>query len=162
MIIIDAFNLTYKFPELEEMMSKGQLTAARKGLIEKIKAYLKSKKENLKLVIDGKKKPSDLTAQEKIGGIEIYYSQDFSADFLIKEFVKSSPNPKMLTVVTSDKEIITFVKKFRAKIIKSEDFAKIITQVIAKQTFPPPKLEKEINPKVSKEEVCYWEKIFKK
>ncbi|MFC1671116.1 RNA-binding protein, partial [Spirochaetota bacterium] len=86
-------------------------------------------------------------------------SHDLSADHIIKGLIKKDPNPKMTTVVTSDNGIIFFVKPFRSKLIKSEDFALLLQKTIedSKVTIKP---EKEENPELSDEEISYWEKIF--
>ena len=158
-ILIDGFNLIYKFPDLEEMMYKGQLSNARKGLLDRLKEYQKIKKPIIRVVFDGKKEPSHSIRTEKIGTIDVYYSQDYSADFLIKEFIKKDPNPKMSTVVTSDKDIIFYINRFRAKSITSEKFAEIIKKTIESfyEEITP---EKEEDPLVTEEEISFWEKMF--
>jgi len=161
MILIDAFNLIYKFPDLEELMYNNQLFEARQGLIKKISLYHqhRKKKEQIKIIIDGKKKPSDATKKENISNLEIFYSHDYSADFLIKNMIQKGLNPKMITVVTSDKDILKFAKSFKTKMIKSEKFSDLVNLAIAKIT-EPLKPEKETNPKISAEEISYWEKEF--
>src|SRR5512137_227387 len=101
-LLIDGFNLMYKFPDLEEKMLRGQLNDARAGLLDRLKEFQKIKKSQIRVVFDGKKNPSHNVRSERIGTIDVYYSLDYSADFLIKEFIKKDPNPKMSTVVTSD------------------------------------------------------------
>jgi len=160
-LLIDGFNLIYKFPELEELMYRGKLNDARKGLINILREYQHIKKSHIRIVFDGKKKPSDPTRSEKSGPMELFYSQDYSADHLIKEFIKKDPNPKMTTVITSDKEIIFYVNRFRAQVQKSEDFAVIIKKTIEEyRTNHIP--EKEEDPLLSEEEISFWEKMFKK
>ena len=103
-LLIDGFNLIYKFPDLEEKMLRGMLDDARAGLLDRLKEFQKLKKSRIRIVFDGTKGPSRRTRTERIGTIDVYYSLDYSADFLIKEFIKKDPNPKMTTVVTSDKD----------------------------------------------------------
>lgn len=159
-ILIDGFNLIYKFPELEELMYLNCLEEARKGLLNILKDYERIKKTQILVVFDGKKQPSDNLKSEKVGTIDVYYSLDYSADFLIKEFTKKNQNPRMITVITSDKDITLFVKRFKAKVIKSESFAEHIKKAIEeseKETLQ----EKEDNPEITEEDISYWEKIFK-
>ena len=40
-ILIDGFNLIYKFPDLEALMYEERLNDARKGLLSKLKEYQK-------------------------------------------------------------------------------------------------------------------------
>ena len=88
--LIDGFNLIYKFPHLEEMMYRNELNRARKGLIDILKRFEHIKKAEIRVVFDGKKNQGDNTEQEHSGKIKIYYSLDYSADHLIKEFGDAS------------------------------------------------------------------------
>lgn len=159
-LLIDGFNLIYKFPDLEEKMYQNLLNEARQGLLEKLKEYQKIKKAKIRVVFDGKKAPSVEKKSERIGSIDVYYSLDYSADFLIKQFIKKDINPRMTTVVTSDKDIIFYVNRFRAKVQTSENFACHLNETI--EEFYSQKVpEKEDNPVLSKEEISFWERLFK-
>jgi predicted RNA-binding protein with PIN domain len=164
-LIIDGFNLIYKFPELEAMMYYGQLNPARSGLLEKLKEYQRIKKPAIRVVFDGKKDKSIETASEKIGKIDVYYSLDYSADYLIKQFIKKDINPKMVIVITSDKDIINYVTRRGAKNITSEKFAETVNAVL-EESRQEKEFNQEIclkeNPSVSDEEISYWVKIFRK
>ena len=159
--LIDGFNAIYKFPDLEEMMYRGDLLAARQGFLEKLREYQKINKTKFRVVFDGKKLPSSGITSERFGTIDVYYSLDYSADHLIKEFIKKDPNPKMSTVVTSDKDIQFFVNRFRARIMTSEKFADLLTKAFeeaASESLP----EKEDDPRVSDDEISFWERMFRK
>lgn len=158
-LLIDGFNLIYKFPDLEEMMYRSALIEARRGLLTRLKEYKKIKKGKIRVVFDGKKEPSANLKSETIGSIDVYYSLDYSADFLIKEFIKKDVNPKMTTVVTSDKDIIFYVNRFKAKIMTSEEFAAHLEKTITPdddESIP----EKEDNPVLSNDEIDFWQKLF--
>ncbi len=92
-ILIDGFNLIYKFPELEGMMYQGRLSDARIGLLNKLKEYRRITKSKITVVFDGKKDQSFEVKSEKVQSIDVYYSLDYSADFLIKQFIKKDLNP---------------------------------------------------------------------
>ncbi len=159
-LLIDGFNLIYKFPDLEACMYESNLDGAKKGLINKLKEYKAiRKKEKIRIVFDGKKKPSDSTRVEKSGPIEIFYSHELSADYLIKQFIKQDKNPRMVTVVTSDKDIIFYVNRFRAKVMTSEDFAAMWNKTI-EEHYTSRVPEKDENPEISEDEVKFWEKMF--
>ncbi|MCU0849238.1 MAG: NYN domain-containing protein [Spirochaetes bacterium] len=160
-LLIDGFNLIYKFPDLEEKMYFGLLAEARNGLLEKLKEYQRIKKPQIRVVFDGKKEPSKDTKSEKSGSIDIYYSHDYSADYLIKEFIKKDLNPRMTTVVTSDKDIIFFVKRFRTGVMTSERFADLVNRTIEEDK-KPREPEKEDDPLVTEDEVSFWERLFRK
>ncbi len=159
--LIDGFNLIYKIPHLEELMYRNELNEARRGLIELLNQYQHIKKAEIKVIFDGKKNPGNSLEKEQIGEIRIFYSHDFSADYVIKEFIKIDMNPRMTSVVTSDKEIIFYVNRFKAPVIKSEDFARMMQEAIANfnRVYTP---EKEENPELSDDEISFWEKMFDK
>lgn len=159
--LIDGFNLLYKFPECEELMYQRRLADARNVLLNKLKEFVKITRKTVRIVFDGKKQESLDIRSEKVGTIDVYYSLDYSADFLIKEFVKKDLNPRMTTVITSDNGIIFYVTRFRVKIMKSEEFADFVTKTIDEsrvEQLP----EKEDNPVLSDDEVKFWEGLFKK
>lgn len=158
-LLIDGFNLIYKFPDLEEKMLRGLLEEARAGLLDRMKEFQKIKKSRIRIVFDGKKRRSENVHSEKIGTIDVYYSLDYSADFLIKEFIKKDPNPKMTTVITSDKDILFYVNRFSAKTMTSEKFADFVVKTIQEQ-YEEHIPEKEDNPSLSDEEISFWERIF--
>lgn len=159
--LIDGFNLLYKFPDLEELMYQGKLNEARRGLLQKLKEFQKLKKARLRVVFDGKKEPSSAVRSERMGTIDIYYSIDYSADHLIKEFIKKDLNPRMSTVVTSDKDILFYVNRFRAKTMTSEVFADFVNDTFREEEDKETP-EKEDNPVLSSEELSFWEKLFRK
>ena len=158
-LLIDGFNLIYKFPDLEEKMLRGELNDARAGLLDRLKEFQKIRKSQIRVVFDGKKNPSHNIRSEKVGRIDVYYSLDYSADFLIKEFIKKDPNPKMSTVVTSDKDILFYVNRFKAKTMTSEKFADFVTKTI-EEHYTEVLPENEDNPDVSDEEISFWERLF--
>jgi len=159
--LIDGFNLIYKFPDLERMMYQNRLSDARRGLLTKLKEYQSITKAKITVVFDGKKDVSLEINKEKVQSIDVYYSLDYSADFIIKQFVKKDINPRMTTVVTSDKDIIDFVFRFKAKVKTSEEFFKQYNETIESylNIIEP---EKDENLNLSEEEIYYWEEQFKK
>ncbi len=158
-ILIDGFNLMYKFSETDEHMHRGELAIAMNKMISIAGDYAKSAKKDLTIIFDGKKNEGDPVKNEKKKGIKIEYSHDLSADFLIMQKIKKDKEPKMITVVTSDNEILFFLNRFHTPSIKSEDFAEII-----KAEFAEPEViisEKDENVKLNEDEVSFWEKMFK-
>ncbi len=159
-LLIDAFNLIYKFPELEERMYRGQLTEARRGLLELL-LRLRSvwgRPLVVHVFFDGKKKSGDETRREAVSGMETYFSCDLSADHLIKEYIKRSPSPGELTVVSSDKDVLLFARKHRCRFRTSEDFAAWADSVLQPKTEPVP--EKSDRPQLSEGEVDEWLRLF--
>ena len=159
-ILIDGFNLIYKFPELEGLMYQGKLLEARAGLLNILKKFQNITKSNITVVFDGKKDVSVELRKETVKSIDVYYSLEYSADFLIKQFIKQDLNPKMTTVVTSDKDIIDYVKRFKTKVKTSEEFSAEINKTV-EDYLASLEPEKDENPVLNDEEVSFWEKLFK-
>ncbi|HOD13235.1 MAG TPA: NYN domain-containing protein [Spirochaetota bacterium] len=162
MFLIDGFNLIYKFPDLEEKMLRGQLDDARAGLLDRLKEYQRIKKARIRVVFDGKKGVAGEVRSETVGSIDVYYSLDYSADFLIKQFIKKDLNPRSATVVTSDKDILFYVNRFSARTMTSEKFAEHVTRTIIEEAESRDLPEKEHDPVVSDEEISFWERLFNK
>lgn len=160
-LLIDGFNLIYKFPDLEALMYEHKLTEARKGLLDKLKEYMKITGIRVRVVFDGKKNHSIQITRESVGTIDVYYSLEYSADYLIKQFIKNDPSPRNVTVITSDKDIIGYVSRFKAKVKTSEEFAKQLNMTY-KNWLEEQEPEKDDNPVVTEDEVSFWENLFKR
>jgi len=160
-LVIDAFNAIYKFPELEENMYRGELEKARKGLLRiLIKIQNKWKRPlEVHLFFDGKKRRGVEIIKENSSGIAIYYSQDLSADYLIKEYIKRSANPGQLRIISSDKDIREFARKHRCQRQTSEEFATWAEEILSQNR---EKKEKSQDPVLTESEIEYWQRIFKK
>ncbi len=152
--LVDAFNLIYKFPELEEHMARGQLPEAMNGITELLAQYKQSRESatnkprsakpgggksktrrrqiatELHLFFDGKRKRGDETRRSTHAGMQLYYSQDLSADHLIREFIGRHPTPADITVVSTDKQIREFARLHKCKRVLSEEFAEAVLGAI--------------------------------
>jgi predicted RNA-binding protein with PIN domain len=159
--LIDGFNLMYKFPDLEALLYEDRLNEARSGLLAILKRFSKIANKPVSVVFDGKKEPSLTITRERFSSIDVFYSLDYSADYLIKQFIKKDNNPRMTTVVTSDKDIIGFVTKFKAKVMKSEEFAEHVNRVF-REWEESRVQEKDPDPVLSDDEIGFWENMFRK
>ncbi len=158
-ILIDGLNLLYKFPDLLELMYLKKLSEARERLLEILNDYVGIINIYIRVVFDGKKNHGLDIKTECNGAIEVYYSQQYTADHLIKQFIKNNLQPKLTTVVTSDKDILKYVKKHKSKIMTSENFADHINNTLnppVKEELP----EAKLNPELSEEEISLWENHF--
>lgn len=160
--LIDAFNLSYKFPDIELLMYKGNHPAARESLLKLFHSFrMKSKKApEVHLFFDGKKEPGNDTKKEVRSDMNLYYSHDMSADHLIKEFIKRFAYPGELLVVSSDKEVKQFAKKHKCHVKASEEFEQELTRLLQDPVEEEIQPGTEENPEVSREEILYWRKIF--
>jgi predicted RNA-binding protein with PIN domain len=160
-LVVDGFNLIYKFPHLEQMMYENQLEDARKGLVSILQRYnLKRKTVKIHLFLDGRKEKSSPVREDNVEKIHIHYSLDEKADFIIKDFIKKNPSPQNLFVVSSDKDIILYSKRYGCKSYKSEEFASMLNSLFHKEEDVQEnddRIHRTLNPS----EMQYWANLFR-
>ncbi|MEM7184222.1 MAG: NYN domain-containing protein, partial [Spirochaetota bacterium] len=135
LLIIDGFNLIYKFPELEVCMYENRLQEARLGLLARVQKY-RMKKGNTEVIafFDGRKEKGSVVETDDYQGITIRYSHELKADVLIKKYVKTCLSRGNVLTVTSDKDILFHCRKYGIPTNTSEDFAKKMNDVILPKT----------------------------
>ncbi len=118
--IIDGNNLIGKIPTLWKMQQK-EKQSSREGLVFQLEKYFFYKKIKVSLHFDGHE-------NNHIGakGIKIIYSNNTIADNKIKDEISFSNNPKLITVISSDMNVLDFARVNSCSIIKSEVFAREI------------------------------------
>lgn len=159
-LLIDAFNLIYKFDDLEDLMYAGHLARARQGLLEKLIASNALRKKPLEFIVfvDGKKMPGSEVRSDREGPIPVLYSHDLSADYLIRSYIEKSGRPRDFLVISSDKKIREHARASRCKSQASEDFAREIQNLL--KTKEEEGAEKQEN--LSADEIAYWARLFGK
>jgi len=159
-LLIDGNNLIYKFPHLEKFMYEKSMAGAREGLIQLMADYRSHVKnpDEILVFFDGRKNSDLNLLQEEIDEIHVYYSHADSADDLIKHYIKMSPVLSDLAVVTSDKDILFYAKRFKVKSYTSEQFAAQITEKLnSAETDKTDGAEV----KLDKQEISFWKKFMK-
>ncbi|MCP5064680.1 MAG: NYN domain-containing protein [Ignavibacteriae bacterium] len=139
--IIDGNNLIGKIPQIWNLQKKDK-QASRVRLVSLLQLYFSKKNVNVSLHFDG-------FAADAIpsGKLKIKYSNNKIADIIIKEEIDLSKNPKVLAIVSSDHNIQDYARVNSCTVIKSEDFAKQLSQ--KKDTAA----EEEINKSISNDEM---------
>ncbi len=163
-LIIDAFNVIYKFPDLEDAMLRNDLVAARKNLLKLLISFRKRWKKPLQMLVfvDGKKNPGDDTSSESIEEIQVFYSIDRSADYLIREYLKSVKSPGEIRVISSDKEVLYYARKFRCHAQSSEEFATWVSNTLMHREDRDGAMDPGENSRPSTDDVAYWQSVFSK
>lgn len=116
--IIDGNNLIGKNSNLFRMKDR-QL--AREKLVFIVDNYFSTRKVKVTICLDGFKNAAISTNHSKI-----IYSENKTADDIIKHIIESEKNPFNVTVVTSDRNLAQFASVCRCKVISSEEFSKNI------------------------------------
>jgi len=116
-------NLIYKFPDLAALLGESRLEDARQGLLTYLWEFYKETKMVEVLVFFDGKKSSDLSCfSESFEKMSVHYSHEKKADDLIIGYLTLAPIPSQCLVVSTDKEIINFARRVRAKRKTSEEF----------------------------------------
>lgn len=161
-LVVDGFNLIYKFPDLELYMYENNLIDARKGLFQKLLLFKKLKKiKEVHVFLDGKKEFGSPVEFEDLGSMYVYYSHELKADSHIKKFVRTHKSPSDLYVVTSDKEILFYSKKYNCRYYTSEEFYKLYQNFVLREDEREIETER-IYKNLNEEEIQEWLKFFRK
>ncbi|MGQ9644090.1 MAG: NYN domain-containing protein [Ignavibacterium sp.] len=114
--IIDGNNLIGKISSLKNLSDK---QIAREKLALLLEKYFQGRKVRVSLHFDGFE-----NIPIKISGVKIIYSQNRSADEMIKSEIEKIKNTKSVITVSSDTEVASFAKVCGCQIKSSESFYK--------------------------------------
>ena len=124
--IIDGNNLIGKISSLKKLHKKNKRQSAE-NLAFILGIFFSRKKSKVSLHFDG-------FESEKInaGGIKIFYSAKQTADERIKIEIEKSRNPRNIILVTSDNNLAEFGSVCSCRVIRGEDFSKLLFSDSAK------------------------------
>jgi predicted RNA-binding protein with PIN domain len=170
-IIIDGYNVIFKISELGYSTEKCDIEVLRNRLLALLEQYKEKRKHKLIVVFDGQGHGNSL--ETRAAGIDVVFSRhDLDADEEIKRMVSVSENPKHITVITSDRDIEQYVKKYGCKVVGPLAFYNDIKKKVArlqaagqedsrfKREEDDEPISKYLGP--SKSEARYWLKVFSK
>jgi predicted RNA-binding protein with PIN domain len=127
-ILIDGYNLIRNFPPLARV-EKADFSQGREKLLDWLSQYRRKIPNPITVVFDGGKGDALAEGRDIYKGIKILYSsQGQTADDIIKRLVKK--DGEKLLVVTSDQELGSYCRFFKAGWIRSEEFAHRIQEQI--------------------------------
>lgn len=163
-LLIDGFNLIYKFEHLHSLMNTSRLHEAMEGLLVQLDSFENKTGKVITVVFDGKKREGVNTQHENYRNLSVVYSLDKTADDIIMKHIKTCKTPADITVITSDKQIVSFVKRRGSKVMLSENFEKLLSATLNNnKVIEPEELpEKQSDVELSTEEISFWEKMFKR
>ena len=120
-IIIDAYNLMHKVTELRILLAQSQEICVD-TMIQKLRTHYFGMGVKCILVFDGfgqNKHESNIEVKFSKTGVGPDYG---NADGLIKHLIEKSKNPKLMKIVSSDREVSSFAKECGSRILTSESF----------------------------------------
>lgn len=99
---------------------------ARRLLLKKLAAFAKAKHARVTVVFDGEP-DHQVPDGSTFHGVKVLYAERGSdADSRIEHLVETSPDPRGLTVVTSDRHLAFLIRSRGAPVIRSGEFRKLI------------------------------------
>jgi len=120
-IIIDAYNLMHKVPEMQLLLKQSQDICVD-TMIQKLHGHYFGKGYKVILVFDGYgKNKHEQNIEVKFSKTDIGYDYGH-ADALIKHLVEKARNPKLVKVISSDRDVTFYAKECGAKIQTAETF----------------------------------------
>ena len=126
-VIVDGYNLKCADGQLDIP----NLETARERVIELLARYSASRGVEVIVVFDGGVEAAHLPRHRTIHGLEVIYSSPgSSADTEIKRMVSTLDNPHNSKVVTSDREIQKFARRFGAQVVSSRDFLREVREAM--------------------------------
>ncbi|TGK82359.1 twitching motility protein PilT [Leptospira noumeaensis] len=152
-------NLMYKFPDLAFCLGEYRLQDARDGLLVHLdRFYNEDKHSKILVFFDGKKDLTSDCYSEDLGKFSVHYSHEKKADELIIGYLNLCPVPSQCLVITTDKEIISFARRLRAKRMTSEEFyAEWVKRETEEDETEFNHLKEGLTPS---SETDYWERQF--
>lgn len=118
--IIDGNNLIGKISLLKKIQAKDK-QGSREKLSFLLENYFRDKKARISLHLDGFE--NEPIRRNKL---KIIYSEKKTADDKIKKEIEIAKNPKLITVISSDRSVAEFAKVCGCSVISSEEFGKDI------------------------------------
>lgn len=115
--VLDGYNIIRRTPKLD----CDNLRQSRQNLVDFIIRYQPqgSLKNRLTIVFDGK---SDIIYHKDTSSVELIFSEDESADDLIRKIIAKSSNKKNICLVSDDKGLASSVKDVGVKVYSVLDF----------------------------------------
>jgi len=159
-VLVDGYNVIFADEELADWVRCGQAQKARETLVARLTEYQALSGEPVIVVFDGTVSvglPADGRATIKI----LYSRSPQKADEVLQEIIATAPNPRGLTVVSTDREIRKAAKAKRAKPVPAEDFLKGMERLFAKdEDAAPPEPGEKYGQPISRDELRQWLKVF--
>ncbi|MCP4541912.1 MAG: NYN domain-containing protein [Chloroflexi bacterium] len=149
-ILIDGHNLIGKLPDihLDDPDDEAKLVV-------RLKSYCARTSKRVTVVFDHGL-PGGRSWELSGGGVEtVFAPTGRTADRILCERLRQARDPRGLTVVTSDRQVIAAAKAQGARVMRSEQFA---VQLNTPRTVETIETERDVN--LSADEVQEWLKMF--
>jgi GT2 family glycosyltransferase len=162
-IIIDGFNFLFFNSKFKSMIDEGRtLLEVIIKMFDEFKKLPYKLQQRLVFVFDGDEAIYNTPKERMIQGFKVIFAVPGSADKKIIEMVKRSQNPKSLTVVTNDNEILNTVRSYKVKTEKIASFKSWLESSSIKEENDDEDFGSKIEPRLSEQDLDYWQNLFDK
>src|SRR5262245_25135820 len=127
-MVIDAYNVLYADPQLNKLVRQ-DLEKARQEFLALVARQLPTDGTVGIVVFDAMREPRPTTETGRTStayerGLRVVYARE-SADTWICNHVRQHDDPTLVTVVTSDREILASVRAHRAQTLRVSEFLQL-------------------------------------
>lgn len=147
-LLIDGHNLIGRLPDLhlDDPDDEAKLVA-------RLRTYCARTGKRVTVVFD-RGLPGGRSRELSSGRVEVVFAATgHTADGILRERIRRVRDPRGLTVVTSDREIIAAARASGARVVRSEEFA-------ARLGAPPRADDERKDRHLSAEEIREWLRVF--
>lgn len=162
-LLIDAYNVLYAEPHFNVLMRR-DVEKAREEFVAWVAVRAPSTGAAVYVVFDAMRDPPPVTQVGRVApvtlqrGIHVVYARE-SADTWIRTRMSTHAEPALLTVVTSDREILASAQAYGCSILRVSEFLNLG----AKQKRQVRELRQTEKPShQSKRELEEWKRLFEK
>jgi predicted RNA-binding protein with PIN domain len=158
--LIDGYNLLFATGILGPLRGKRGGESSREALLDFLVDHLPAKEvPRTMIVFDAAEAPPGLPKQYSHRGLAVRFApRNMSADALLEELIERSPDPRRLTVVSSDHRVQRAARRRGAKHVDSEQWHAELRRM-ADQTQAEVEERKPDHP-LSPAEVAAWLRVF--
>ncbi len=161
--IIDGYNFIFKITRLEEAVESFGLERGRTQLLSLLASYKLLTGQDFTVVFDGREQqdfPLSTQTEQYFQGIKVVFSKTTTADEDIISLIQLFPNPKEITVVSSDNAVKRAASRLGCHTNPPEDFYKKIRRTLKREKFSPTKEPTGKYQELSEHDIKYWLKFF--
>lgn len=132
-LIIDGYNVIFAITREHINYASGECERLRTELLDRLEYFRTYSAEAITVVFDGGPGGAHLARLQHHGGLTVIFSDpDSDADAEIKQLVRDSSGSRDLRVVTDDRSIARYVKRFKARVSSTEDLLRKLERAESK------------------------------
>jgi uncharacterized protein len=166
--IVDGYNVLFSSPWLQRGRGPGWLEQARGRLVRGLAHCLDERaRAETQIVFDARQAPPEGPREQSFSGLTVTFAVGYDqADDLLEQLIRRHPQPKLLTVVSSDLRIQRCARACRANWVGSPEWLQPLLEPASEGAVSPPSavMDKQVllaeDALLSSAEVASWLREF--